>query len=106
MGSLITLVALVVAGPIVQSPSPEHPAWDIACKRGAPVYAVFDGTLRAHRSARMGNQITLEGNHHTAYYAHLQSVLPASEVMKGDVIGTCGSTGTWSYGPHVHFEVK
>ena len=98
------LASLVVAaGVLVQSPNPGHDAWDFACRRGAPVYATIDGTARAHRNGRMGNQITLKGPDGTAYYAHLQSTNPGS-VKKGDVIGTCGNTGSWSYGPHVHYE--
>ena len=98
------MLSLVVAGILVQSPSPDHPAWDIACRTGAPVRAVFDGQTRTKRSSRMGHQVWLEGEQ-TAYYAHLDTVEPTGQVRRGDVIGTCGSTGSWSYGPHVHFEL-
>lgn len=99
------LIPLVVAGVVVQTPSPDHDAWDIACQRGTPVYAVFDGTTQTSYNGRMGNQVTLEGGR-TAYYAHLRSVEPGGPVKKGDVIGTCGNTGSWSSGPHVHFELR
>ena len=100
-----SLLSLVVAGIIVQSPSPDHPAWDIACRTGAPVRAVFDGQTRTKRSSRMGHQVWLEGEQGSAYYAHLDTVELAGQVRKGDVIGTCGSTGSWSYGPHVHISI-
>jgi len=100
------MLELVVAGIVVQWPSPDHDAWDIACRRGAPVHAVFDGTTRTGRSGRMGNQVWLEGGGRTAYYAHLQTVKPGATVQRGDVIGTCGNTGSWSSGPHVHFELR
>lgn len=98
------MLSLIVSGILVQSPSPDHPAWDIACRTGAPVRAVFDGRTRTKRSPRMGNQVWLEGEQ-TAYYAHLDTVEPPGFVKRGEVIGTCGNTGTWSYGPHVHFEL-
>ena len=37
-------------------------------------------------------------------YAHLQEPAPAGYYNQGDVIGICGSSGSWSTGPHVHFE--
>lgn len=99
------LLSLVVAGIVVQSPSPDHPAYDIACRTGAPVHAVFDGTTRTGYSSRMGNQVWLKGKQGSAHYAHMDTVEPPGQVRKGDVIGTCGSTGSWSYGPHVHISI-
>lgn len=104
--SIAALLALAVSGPIVQGPSPDHPAYDIACRTGAPVHAVFDGTTRTGYSSRMGNQVWLEGTSRNAYYAHLDTVEPGAIVKAGQVIGTCGNTGSWSYGPHLHIEIK
>jgi murein DD-endopeptidase MepM/ murein hydrolase activator NlpD len=30
--------------------------------------------------------------------------MPAGNYQRGDQIGTCGNTGIWSSGPHLHFE--
>jgi murein DD-endopeptidase MepM/ murein hydrolase activator NlpD len=98
------VIDLIVVGVLVQEPSPGHDAWDIACRRGASVHAVFDGTMHTSYNSRMGNQVTLKGGR-TAYYAHLDTVKAQGFVKKGDVIGTCGSTGAWSTGNHVHFEL-
>ena len=99
--------ALIVAGGIlVQEWSPEHPAFDYACRTGQPVYAIQDGTIRSSRSWSMGVQVFLEGENGTAYYAHLHRAMPDGEVKKGDVIGACGNTGAWSYGSHVHYEMR
>ena len=40
------------------------------------------------------------------YYAHLDEFVggPRS-VAKGEVIGTVGTTGTYSAPPHLHFEI-
>lgn len=36
-------------------------------------------------------------------YSHLEVAYPPGFYEKGDVIGECGNTGTWSTGPHLHF---
>ena len=100
------MIDLIVVGVLVQEPNPGHDAWDIACRRGAPVHAVFDGRTRTRWSHTLGNVVTLEGPQGRALYAHLDTVKPGTSVTKGDVIGTCGTTGAWSLGNHVHFEYK
>ena len=37
-------------------------------------------------------------------YSHLHEAYDNDIVKQGDVIGTCGNTGSWSTGPHLHFE--
>ena len=104
---LAPAAALVVAGGIlIQTWSPEHPGFDYACRTGQPVYATHSGTVRTSRSWRMGNEVRIITEDGTAYYAHLQSVRAEGEVLAGEVIGTCGNTGRWSYGPHVHYEFQ
>ena len=98
-------IALIVAGTITQMPNPGHRAWDIACPANASVYAAFDGEVRVHRSVELGNQVTLIGDGRNALYAHLESSIENGTVKKGDVIGTCGNSGTWTTGRHLHFEV-
>jgi len=99
---------LVVAGGVLtQAPNPENDAWEFSCRVGSPVYATIDGVSRESYTGQMGRQITIEGPQGRAYYAHLGTVKPGvREVKEGDVIGTCGNTGSWSTGPHVHYEFE
>ena len=92
-------------GPIIQWPSIEHPAYDFACRTGEPIYAVHSGVLLYDYNSRMGNQAVVRSNDgETSTYSHLETVAPTGWVDRGDQIGTCGNTGSWSMGPHVHFE--
>ena len=91
-------------GAIIQYPSPEHPAYDFACRRGEPIYAVHEGYLVYDYSTRMGNQAVMHNEDEVTTYSHMDTVLPAGWYAQGDQIGTCGATGTWSLGAHVHFE--
>ena len=94
-----------VPGVITQEPNPGHDAYDFACRVGTPVIAVHDGVIKVWRDGRLGLQIRLLGPDGVqSLYAHLESVEAHGEVSKGDVIGTCGNTGAWSTGPHLHFE--
>ena len=92
------------SGAIVQYPSPEHPAYDFACARGESIHAVHSGEGRFEWSSRMGWTFihTYEGR--ITRYSHLQTVAPPGWYERGDVIGTCGNTGTWQSGVHLHFE--
>lgn len=98
-------LAMIVSGVITQTPGPGHQAWDIACPKGAQVHAAFDGETRVHRDGRLGIQITLVGENRRALYAHLEEAYGPQTVRKGDPIGVCGNTGSWSTGRHLHFEL-
>ena len=102
---LLALALTAVDGVVTQEPHQNHWAVDIACPRGAVVRAVFDGETRVHRDGRLGTQITLVGEHRRALYAHLETAYEPATVKKGDPIGVCGNTGSWSTGRHLHFEV-
>ena len=92
-------------GAIIQYPSPEHPAYDFACRTGEPIYAVHDGILMYDYNSRMGNQAVLHSDDgERSTYSHMETVAPYGWYAQGDVIGTCGNTGSWSLGPHLHFE--
>ena len=98
-------LAAVMAGVITQTPTPEHPAYDISCIVGRPVYALHDGALTTTRSHTLGNVVRIQGSSQASLYAHLHDTSPQRYVRKGELIGTCGDTGAWSYGPHLHLEV-
>ena len=94
-----------VPGVITQYPNPGHDAYDFACRVGTPIIAVHDGTLRTRYDGRLGHQALLvspEG--YESLYAHMERVNEPGEYLEGEVIGYCGNTGSWTTGPHLHFE--
>lgn len=96
---------LPISGPITQHWSPSHPAIDIACIQGAPIVAAHSGSGDTFYSYTMGNVFILRGeNGLITTYSHLLSSNRKGEYNRGDVIGYCGSTGTLTTGPHLHFE--
>ena len=98
-------LAAVMSGVITQYPSPQHDAYDISCITGRPVYALHDGQLTTTRSHTLGNVVRIQESSLASTYAHLHTTTPARHVTRGELIGTCGNTGSWSYGPHLHLEV-
>lgn len=78
---------------------------------GAPIVAAGNGTvIRAEYYSGYGNTVMIDhGNGVVTLYAHQQSggitVSRGQSVVKGQRIGTVGSTG-YSTGPHLHFEVR
>ena len=96
-----------VPGVITQYPSPEHQAHDFACLVGTPVVATHEGTVKRFRDGRLGNQVRIVGpDGFETLYAHLDGFESHGYVQQGDVIGYCGNTGSWSTGPHLHFEAN
>ena len=85
-----------------------HAGMDFSASTGTPVYATGDGiVVKAGWETGYGN--TIEVNHGFGYltrYAHLSAykVRPGQKVVRGEVIGSVGSTGK-STGPHLHYEV-
>ena len=92
-------------GVITQGVREGHPAIDIACITGTPVRAAHDGEGRVRRSRTHGTTFELRGaDGLETSYSHLHTAMPAGTYQRGDQIGTCGNTGIWSSGPHLHFE--
>jgi len=103
---LLTLLTRPVHGPITQKTSKIHPAVDFACSVGDPVLAAHTGRLQVRRSATLGNVAVVESQEYTSLYAHLDTVAKSGDVKEGDLVGTCGDTGQWSTGPHLHLEIQ
>jgi len=104
--NLLASVVIPLSGVVTQHVSQNHIAVDVACKIGEPVVAVHDGIGHSSRSHTHGNVFTLK-NEETGLitrYSHLDTVKPNGNFKKGEQIGTCGNTGVWSTGPHLHFE--
>ena len=85
-----------------------HNGIDLSAPYGTYIYATGDGTVtRAEHSGGYGKVIVIDhGFGYETRYAHMQSfnVEVGSEVKRGQLIGTVGSTG-WSVGPHLHYEI-
>lgn len=87
----------------------KHYGVDIVASHNAPVKSVADGTVVfSGWTAETGNVIIIEHSHGLlSIYKHNASLTKeqGERVQKGEVIATAGSTGEFSTGPHVHFEL-
>ena len=89
-----------------------HHGQDFPCRKGAWIRAVASGevTISEH-SKTAGHYIELihpqgTGTVHTRYmHLHRRHARVGDTVSRGEIIGTCGSTGR-STGPHLHFELR
>jgi murein DD-endopeptidase MepM/ murein hydrolase activator NlpD len=91
-----------------------HDAIDIMAPRGTPVFAAAGGTIEKLYFSRGGGGITAyirsPDRRFVYYYAHLDAyaagLREGQRVVRGDPIGTVGSTGNASAaGPHLHFAI-
>jgi murein DD-endopeptidase MepM/ murein hydrolase activator NlpD len=85
-----------------------HTGIDIHCTMGEPLMASRAGKVTAKQwGGGYGNMTVIDhGDGHATLYAHQsrQYVSDGQQVVRGQVIGACGSTGN-STGPHLHFEM-
>ena len=90
-----------------------HDALDIMARRGTPVLAAVDGTIRKLFTSRAGGLTIYEfdgAETLSYYYAHLDryagGLREGNRVKRGDVIGYVGSTGNApAHAPHLHFAM-
>jgi len=87
----------------------KHFAIDIAVDKDTPVKAVADGTVIFKGfTADTGYVIVIEHSQgFISVYKHNSSIYKEQgELVKsGEVIASAGSTGSFSTGPHLHFEL-
>ncbi len=87
----------------------KHFAIDIAVDKDTPVKAVADGTVIFRGfTADTGYVIVLEHNQgFISVYKHNATIYKEQGdlVKSGEVIATAGSTGSFSTGSHLHFEL-
>ena len=97
-----------------------HMGVDCFAPLGTPLVAVEDGWIRTATLGGAydcttgagdisGNRVSIRGRSgYVYYYGHLDSIALAQDrpVVKGQVIGTVGSTGNACDTDHVHFEVQ
>ena len=85
-----------------------HTGVDLNADSGTPIYATGNGVVESAKwDGGYGNAIVI--NHGFGYktlYGHCREmkVRPGQKVVRGQEIGTVGSTGT-SVGSHLHYEV-
>lgn len=100
-----------VKGPISSDYSlkEKHYGVDVVVSRNAPVKTVADGTvIFAEWTSETGNVIIVEHSYGLiSVYKHNSSLTKeqGERVKKGEVIAAAGSTGEYSTGPHLHFEL-
>ena len=86
-----------------------HAGLDISAPRGKIVRAPAQGkVVEAAYDWKIGNFIRI--NHRYGVettYGHLSKILvrAGQEVKRGDVLGRIGSTGRYSTGPHLHYQI-
>ncbi|MBI4126324.1 MAG: M23 family metallopeptidase [Deltaproteobacteria bacterium] len=85
-----------------------HEGIDIASPRGTSIVAAGNGIVRFTGSQEgYGSVITIDHEHGmTSLYGHCSRIVveEGQEVVRGQVIGTVGMTGSTT-GPHLHYEV-
>ena len=86
-----------------------HAGLDIGAPRGTQIYAPASGkVVVAAYDARMGKFVRIDhGFGIETTYGHLSKihVKYGKKVKRGDPIGLVGSTGKFSTGPHLHYQV-
>ena len=86
-----------------------HSGLDIGSPRGREIKAPASGkVVAAAYDTRMGNFIRINhGYGIETTYGHLSKMLVryGKRVKRGDVIGLVGSTGKFSTGPHLHYQI-
>jgi murein DD-endopeptidase MepM/ murein hydrolase activator NlpD len=87
-----------------------HSGMDFTANAGTEIHATGNGVVaKVELFGRgYGNNVTI--NHGYGYetvYAHMSRFIvhPGQKIMRGDLIGYVGNTGT-SSGPHLHYEVR
>lgn len=87
----------------------KHYAIDLAVDKNTPVKAVADGTIIFKGfTADTGYVIIIEHSQDfISIYKHNATIYKdqGELVISGEVIASAGSTGTFSTGPHLHFEL-
>jgi hypothetical protein len=94
-----------------------HCGVDLGSRRGDPIYAVYDGVVERierdqHADPKSGRYLRIAHEDGTlvSRYIHLDSIRDdlqvGDRVASGERIGTLGSTGIFSSGPHLHFSLS
>ena len=86
-----------------------HNGLDISAKKGQPIIATADGTVKFSGKKRlMGKTVIIDHGHGTfTIYGHADKLMvkKGDRLKRGECIATVGSTGRTT-GPHVHYSIK
>jgi len=86
-----------------------HRGVDFAIIAGENIISPANGVVvETNFDIKVGNYLLIKHDEeYSTYYAHLKSVSVklGDKIEKGQVIGITGNTGTYSTGPHLHYEV-
>ncbi|UCE64644.1 MAG: M23 family metallopeptidase [Nitrospirota bacterium] len=86
-----------------------HAGIDIGAPKGTRIFAPAAGKVAvAAFDARMGKFVRIDhGFGMETTYGHLSKIYVTygTKVQRGDIIGLVGSTGKFSTGPHLHYQV-
>ncbi len=86
-----------------------HYGLDISARRGEPIVATADGTVRySGKKGNLGNTVEIDhGNNIATRYSHANRlfVKRGQKVVRGQVIGAVGMSGR-ATAPHLHYEVR
>ena len=87
-----------------------HKGMDFTAPTGTPIQATGNGVVKRVERKKRGygtNIIIDHGFGYETLYAHMHEVFvkKGEKVIRGQKIGTVGSTGT-STAPHLHYEVR
>jgi murein DD-endopeptidase MepM/ murein hydrolase activator NlpD len=87
-----------------------HAGMDFTAPVGTEIHATGNGSVEKieYDGRGLGNNVTIShGYGYESVYGHMSKILvkPGQKVMRGDLIGYVGNTGS-STGPHLHYEVR
>ncbi|MEB6550209.1 peptidoglycan DD-metalloendopeptidase family protein [Heyndrickxia sporothermodurans] len=97
--------------PITGAAGEFHKGTDFGCSVGTPIQASASGqvAIAVHDGwgGGYGHHVVLKHGDKYTLYGHMTKVKVnvGGSVKQGDIIGTCGQTGS-ATGPHVHFEIQ
>lgn len=91
-------------------PQDGHNGIDYSSKTGNVIRATARGlVVEKGFDDNLGNYVVIDhGNGFTTKYAHCKEnpVEKGQSVERGEIIGTVGSSGKFSDGPHLHYEIR
>ncbi len=87
-----------------------HSGMDFTAPVGTPIHATGNGVVEKVEFDGRGlgnNTIINHGYGYESVYGHMSKIIvrPGQKIVRGDLIGYVGSTGS-STGPHLHYEVR
>ncbi|MGQ9862891.1 MAG: M23 family metallopeptidase [Bacteroidia bacterium] len=90
-------------------PSRRHWGIDLSCEEGKPILSPIEGTVCLVENGLYGGYtLAIQGTGGIMMiFKHLSRIFksPGDKVQNGEVIALTGKSGSYSQGPHLHWEV-